>query len=602
MEPARARGELRRTLALLVVAALAVCACGPADDDVAAQRRRLENARRRDEALLALGREYSRRLADARGDRHAPAVRAFHDDFVPGAVEIYDEIRRAAPDTADGLVRLLRRTRDPRASAVYLRELARDDLPSVGALEAAAALGEVEVPADEQVAALEALHDAFFRLPQARPDDEELRTACLRSMSHLAGRATPAAAARAIELFGDVVRTRNEVIGFTHVRHAVEAIVALERADAVAVLAEAAFVFDPLAPGAPLEDLALQGLVNLGGAADRFVGILSGTAEEERTRLLAAAATQLEAARQADPLLEITPELRLQAFLTRALGLFGAPASHAALLREARDAPDPRARVAAARALGQLSLSASTRESAARALAAPLTAIAADPHRGLATRGAAVSALADLGTGVAEGRLIALVRDEEVPLRVRALGLREHARFSLASEAVDPDGVEAFFAGEFPALEAGIDRHYARAEICDDDLGCYLRRLVEASGGGEEEQEATRTRRTDRGKVLAMARRLCAESAPHARSGVRELALRVMGLEDEPAEPLAMQHEAVLAFDACAEDLPAEAARASRLRLREKAEAARRRRTPDAPLPTELLALRLSRRAIESPD
>ena len=595
--------ELRRrgwrAFALSCVLGLALVGCGAEPDAVAAQTERLGNPRLRDEAMLALGREYSRLLADAHGERSAPALRRFHDSFVPGAIAIHPELRQSAPAVADALVALLRRTQDPRALPVFLAELRAPDLPGPAALEAAGGVAEMELPTTRAIETLEALHGAFFALRLTRPADEELRRALVRALGRERWEA-PATLVRRAELLGDIVRAQREEIAFAHRRSALAALARRPPRGALPLLVEALFLFDLLAPGHGLEDLALPGIVTLATEAplaDELTALLETSAIRE------ASARQVAAWAQIDPLSDWTPALRRARVWTRTIELIGAPprsATRRALEREI-EREDVRRRVWAAAALAlEPTLAAPAREG----LGPVLAGAAREGGLPLGVRAQAAASLGDVASERAIGALLELARDHTLPRTLRVIAFRVHAELALGAERQrgGPRDALAEELGVDAELRGALARLDLRAEHCGRDLRCYLSGPSAPDVHAEESAEL----RVIRAQALRVARRRCLFwSGSLPRAEVRAVAEALL-LDDAPP---AQGRLAALAFQACAEGSGAEFPAAERAAVLERLTAAARDAERDAPPlrvprvgPTEVLAARLRASTAGPPD
>ncbi len=269
---------------------LFVVGCHAAADDPAGQAGELSDPVRRQNAVNNIHKLFTGALQKASGDRSNAEVRRIIDATVEKLSEAYINYPE---DSQNGrtIVGLLDEMQDPRGMPALIKATTwRSEVTEDHAITAARAFTKMEVPDDKKGEIITAISTALERVTGARPVDNRMREAFIKSLGHFRD-------ARALPALTRVATTQSEAQNFLFNRLAVEQISKVGDPSTIPVLIQSLFLFAPNNPALRMNDLAAEGLVRVGRPAyDPLLQLMRNENAEAR----AVAEAYLAAVRQRD--------------------------------------------------------------------------------------------------------------------------------------------------------------------------------------------------------------------------------------------------------------------------------------------------------------
>jgi HEAT repeat protein len=247
-----------------------VTACHPDDNDPKGQAGDLKDPVRREFALGRLQSIYSQRLSEAKGDRSKPPIKEFCDATVEPMTKLYIE---HPEDTQNGLrvLSLLNEMRDPRALPALIKALEwKAEVSEDHAVTAALTMIEIDIPADQRGAVVDALGKALLRVDGARGADNRMRKSFTEVLGKLKDR-------RAIEPLTKIALKRDASQSFLFNILALQQLVAIADPSTTATFIKGLYWFDSNNPAMRMNDVATSGLVAIGKPAlEPLLKVLNG--------------------------------------------------------------------------------------------------------------------------------------------------------------------------------------------------------------------------------------------------------------------------------------------------------------------------------------
>lgn len=234
--------------------------CHADPNDPAGQAKELSDPVRRQNAIVNLERIYSTALAEQKGDRNAPQVKAVDDVIWKPLTDAYVQ---HPEDVQNGqaILDLLKEMQDPRTLPALIKALDwRTEVSEEHAIRAAQALQNIDVPQDKKGDVINALSDAIEKVEGSRPIDNRMRIEFLRALGHMNDKA-------AAPVLVKVMTRQSEDQAFPINRLAAEQLGELGVPSAVPDLIRALFLFDPNNPASHMNDVATEALVRIGRPA-----------------------------------------------------------------------------------------------------------------------------------------------------------------------------------------------------------------------------------------------------------------------------------------------------------------------------------------------
>jgi HEAT repeat protein len=261
-------------LLCLCVLPYALAGCHPDENDPKGQAGDLNDPVRREFALGRLQAIFSTRLSEAKGDRSAAPVKEFIDTTHEQLTKAYLD---HPEDSQNGLrmLSLMNEMRDPRVLPALIKALDwKAEVSEDHAVTAALTLGEIEIPADQRGAAVEALGKALLRVDGARGADNRMRKAFIEVLGKLKDK-------RAIEPLTAVALKREASQSFLFNILAAQQLVAIADASTIPTFIKGLFWFDTNNPAMRMNDVATSGLVTIGKPAlEPMLKVLRGEDED----------------------------------------------------------------------------------------------------------------------------------------------------------------------------------------------------------------------------------------------------------------------------------------------------------------------------------
>jgi len=293
------RRQLRAMLLCFCVVGGGVTACHPDDNDPKGQAGDLNDPVRREYALGRLQSIFSNRLSEAKGDRTKPAVKEFVDVTVEPLTKAYLD---HPEDAQNGLrmLSLMNEMRDPRALPALIKALDwKVEVSEDHAVTAALTLSEIEIPADQRGAVVDALSKALLRVDGARGADNRMRKAFLEVLGKLKDK-------RAVEALTKVALKRDASQSFLFNILAAQQLVNIADPSTVPTFIQGLYFFDANNPAMRMNDVATSGLVAIGKPSlEPLLKVLRGEDEAANTVVKQYIETikqkDAEAARKLDP-------------------------------------------------------------------------------------------------------------------------------------------------------------------------------------------------------------------------------------------------------------------------------------------------------------
>lgn len=508
--------------ALLVLPSLAACHASP--DDPAGQAKELADPVRRQNALANVSRLYTSALADAGGDRDAPAVKTVADAIVEPLTQTYvdhpeDNQNRAA------IIELLAEMRDPRSLPALMEALDwRPEVNEDQAVRAAQTIRQLELTDAQKSQVVAKMSAALDRVDGNRGADRRMMKEFLVTLGHLGDPA-------ATESITRVAMRQSEDQMFLFNYLAVQELGRLENEEALPTLVKALFLADPKNPAQRMDDVAVEGLVRIGRPALEPVLEAFRGENEEVNAIVDAQVEQMQAQAQGRRAVQDRDTL-LSYEATFALSKLGYVEAMDVLLEETRS-ENPDRRVYGAIALVGLNLG----EEQMPAVREALTRVYEQVPEGRygeqeTTRAQLLANMRHLYDGELLPFFLEVAKDEDQLADLRLEGARSYVLLANATEvdAVAPiidalskegPGVPDVLAAEFEKLKPAV----ALAKQCDEDLSCYRGKLGEGEDV-EMQKAAYMVGRLGRGSDEAI--EALVENLAHRDSRVRLAALHAL--------------------------------------------------------------------------
>jgi HEAT repeat protein len=334
------RRQLRSAVLLgLCLLSCALAACHPDENDPKGQAGDLNDPVRREFALGRLQSIFNTRLSAAKGDRSAAPVKEFIDVTAEPLTKAYLD---HPEDTQNGLrmLSLMSEMRDPRVLPALIKALDwKVEISEDHAVTAALTLSELDIPADQRGAVVEALSKALLRVDGARGADNRMRKAFIEVLGKLKDK-------RATETLTKVALKRDASQNFLFNILAAQQLVGIADPSSIPTFIKALYWFDVNNPAMRMNDVATSGLVAIGKPAlEPLLKLLRGEDADANAivKLYIEAVKQkdAEAARKMDQRALISTEA------TFALGKLGYREALQPLIEESKSSDQTRAMGAA---------------------------------------------------------------------------------------------------------------------------------------------------------------------------------------------------------------------------------------------------------------
>ncbi|HEX4352295.1 MAG TPA: hypothetical protein VHZ95_05260, partial [Polyangiales bacterium] len=255
------RRQLQSALLLgLCVLCAGVAACHPDDDDPKGQAGDLGDPVRREHALERLQAIFSSRLSDAKGNRSAPPIKEFCDLTSEPLTKAYID---HPEDTQNGLriLSLMNEMRDPRTLPALIKALDwKAEVSEDHAVTAALTMTEIDIPAAQRGAVIDALGKALLRIDGARGADNRMRKAFIEVLGKLKDK-------RAVEPLTKIALKRDASQNFLFNILALQQLVAIADPSSTETFIKGLYWFDANNPAMRMNDVATSGLVAIGKPA-----------------------------------------------------------------------------------------------------------------------------------------------------------------------------------------------------------------------------------------------------------------------------------------------------------------------------------------------
>ncbi|MFT3922387.1 MAG: HEAT repeat domain-containing protein [Myxococcales bacterium] len=438
--------------------------CHADPDDAAGQAQELADPVRREHALGNLKRLYGAALSASKSDRASPQVKAFDDATVPALVKTYLDYPE---DTRAGeqIMLLLNEMRDPRALPALLKALEwRSEVNEEHAITAARTLAVIELPPGSKTETVKKIAGALDNVTGKRPVDNRMRIEFLRTLGELND---PAAS----EVLTKVMLRQSEEQNFLINNLAVEQVGRLADPATVPALLEALYLFDPTNPGNRLTQTVPAALVQIGKPSlPPLLKILRG--EDEKA--LAQTKAWIEAVRQRAP--QAAEQMKAEAEMKKeaifAIGTLGFPEAIDPLIAAASDA-DKGVQLGAAVALAQINRN----DSDSDRIRAVVTKVYDSQEK--IQRMQALRAMQHLYDPGAQPFFLKIAKtpEDELP-DLRVIALNAYAMLANKAEAAQ---AKALIAGDDSPYKQTFEQQnnvlLAVAEVCDQDLACWIQKL-----------------------------------------------------------------------------------------------------------------------------
>lgn len=520
--PALAGAARLALAALITLTSLTACHAEP--DDPAGQAKELEDPVRRQNALGNIARLYTTALAEAEGDRDAPAVKAVVDATVEALAKTYvdhpeDNQNRTA------IIELLAEMRDPRSLPALVEALDwRPEVNEDQAVRAAQTIRQLELTDAQKSQVVAEMTKALDRVDGNRGADRRMMKEFLVTLGHLGDPA-------ATESITRVAMRQSEDQMFLFNYLAVQELGRLENEEALPTLVKALFLADPKNPAQRMDDVAVEGLVRIGRPALEPVLAAFRGENDEVNAIVDAQVEQMQ--EQAQGRRAVQDRAAILSYEgTFALSKLGYVDSLDVLLEETRSESADR-RVYGAIALVGLNLGDEQLPVVREALTRVYREVP-EGRRGEqeTTRAQLLANMRHLYDGELLPFFLEVAQDDDQLADLRLEGVRSYVLLADAEEidAVVPvidalskkgPGVPEVLAAEFEKMRPAV----ALAKECDADLACYAGKLAEAEDI-EMQKAAYMVGRLGRGSDVALD--ALVENLGHRDSKVRLAALHAL--------------------------------------------------------------------------
>ncbi len=457
-----------RLLLLAMLAALSapLVACHADANDPEGQAEELADPVRRQNAIHNLQQIFSNTLADAGGDRSAPAVTAVTTVIVPALTQTYLDNQ---DDRSNGqaILDLLKEIQDPASLPALKKALEwRTGVTEQHAIRAAQAIGSMELPDGEKPAVATALGAAFNLISGVREADNQMRIEFVRALGSLHhNSATP--------VLVQIMQNQSENQHFLINRLAARMLGEFGDPMAVEPMIGALFQFAPNNPAMRMNDVASEALVRIGRPAlQPMLQVLAG----EHAAANTAADALIAAIRQRQPNLTINRAQVVGPEATSTLGMLGSADAFDPLLAETR-AEELDRKLNGCVALTRLSLS--------EAQHTQVRTVITTLYNGLSSREVATRAqlLATMANTFDPGYLplfLAQARDNDQHPAIRETAIAGLAKLANAAQATELRAVIAADSDNAQRYNEHVGGYLTVAAECNSDVACYIGKLTDA--------------------------------------------------------------------------------------------------------------------------